>query len=110
MEVEHHYLAFERGEALLLSVVVGQCDGDHAEFLHLGGLCRHGPLVVFHDALVLHALERDVVQVMCALRVRVECVPRGGDCAEDFVVCGIHAWVEDHMGLPLMTTYWKRAK
>ena len=79
----------------LLSLVIAQGDVEHARFIHLAGLYLDLLILGVNDALVLHALDGDVMQVLSALSMGVVGVPAGGYGSKSLDVVLIRAWIED---------------
>ena len=74
MEVEKHDLTLEARELLHGTLAVGQRDVDDARCRHLVGRDTLR-LLCLHDALIAHAGNGDVVEVLTTLRLRIISVP-----------------------------------
>ena len=96
MEVEQHHLALEVGQAACHAIVVRQHDVDDVGLGHLAGVHFQTLLAGFHDALGLHPLDGDVVQVLATQRFGVELVPTGGYGREGTHVVGVGTGIEHH--------------
>ena len=74
VEVEQHHLTAQTGQRLLLTVVVGKTDLEHAR-LHNLALVNGLRLSGCNDAGIVHTLDSNIVQVLTTQSTRIERVP-----------------------------------
>ena len=94
MEVEQYHLALQVCEMAQLTFIIGQRNIEHTSLCHLAGV-NGLALLFFHDALVLHTLNGDIVQVLSAFGMGVVSVPTGGNGSKHLDIVLITAGVEE---------------
>ena len=96
MEVEQHHLTFQFGKAACVAVIVVEGYVDDVYLANLVGIDDETIVPVVDDALVAHAFDSNVVQVLSSQRLGIVGIPVGCYGSENLNVLRKLLRIEEH--------------